>query len=962
MNILTKIAIMNKCCQLLCALFLVSCFSLPALAQSVTISGNVKKSVTGESVSAVSVTIKGLTVGTFTDDKGNFKLTTVQNPPFTLVFSSVGFTSKEVAVTNAGQFVQVELAEGASMGEEIVVSASRLPERILESPVTIERVNSATIRNMPAPNFYEGIANLKGVDMSTSSLTFRTLSTRGFNGSGNLRFNQFVDGIDNQAPGLNFSVGNIVGMTELDVDNVELLSGASSALYGSGGMNGTLLMHSKNPFRYQGLSFQVKQGVMHTDGSQRSISPYYDWAVRWGKAFNDKFAFKVSAQYLQARDWQAQDYRNLNRNNVFSSLKNGDRRSDPNYDGVNVYGDQVSLNMLGISNLLIGGATQQYIAAYMQGSGGVPPTQGQIDGFLSTNPAIAPYYLGVKNGIIPNQNVSRTGYEEKDVVDYGTYSVKLSGGLYYKITPKIEASLIGYWGMGTTVYTGLDRYSLRNLKIGQYKLEFKSDNWFVRAYTTQENAGESYNTTALASYINESWKPSLNTANLGGSWYPQYIGAYMQAVANAVPDPHNFARAFADQGRLIPGTDAYKAQYDNIRNRPISQSGALFLDKSDLWQYEGQLNLSKYVKFVDVLVGGNYRQFILNSEGTLFDDATAPIKIDEYGAFVQLQKKLLNDVLKLTGSVRYDKSKNFDGRFTPRVSAVIKIAEDNNIRLSYQQAYRFPSTQNQYIDLFSSNSRLIGGIKSFQEKYNLIDNPGYTGASVVKFRSTLNPADLVKDSYKPINAETSESYEIGYKGVYYKRLLVDIYGYYSRYDNFIANIAVVQPQNQTPAGIAGLVNPSAPFSNNYAYPTNIDNKVNSLGYGISMEYKLYKTLSVNGNFASDELNNVPDDVVTFFNAPKYKFNLGLGDPDICSGFGFNMTYRWQDKVYWEGTFGTGDIPSYGTVDAQVSYRIPKTKNLFKIGASNLLNKYYRSAFGNPDVGGLYYVSFGYNVF
>ncbi len=190
------------------------------------------------------------------------------------------------------------------------------------------------------------MANLKGVDLTTSSLTFRTISTRGFNGSGNLRFNQLVDGMDNQAPGLNFSVGNIIGLTELDVDNVELLQGASSALYGSGGMNGTLLMNSKSPFKYQGLSFQVKQGFMHFDDPARdNATPYYDWSLRYAKKIGEKFAFRVSGQFVKADDWQATDYRNLQRNNVFSSLKDGDRNTDPNYDGVNVFGDEASASM-----------------------------------------------------------------------------------------------------------------------------------------------------------------------------------------------------------------------------------------------------------------------------------------------------------------------------------------------------------------------------------------------------------------------------------------------------------------------------------------------------------------------------------------------------------------------------------------------------------------------------------------
>jgi len=66
-------------------------------------------------------------------------------------------------------------------------------------------------------------------------------------------------------------------------------------------------------------------------------------------------------------------------------------------------------------------------------------------------------------------------------------------------------------------------------------------------------------------------------------------------------------------------------------------------------------------------------------------------------------------------------------------------------------------------------------------------------------------------------------------------------------------------------------------------------------------------------------------------------------------------------VYWEGTFGSGEIPSFGSLDAQVNYRLPKQKSIIKLGASNVANNYYRSAFGNPYVGGVYYISFGYNI-
>lgn len=933
-------------------------------AQVNTVTGNVKSSQNSEVLSGVSVLIKATSSGTFTDDKGHFKITTSTAFPITLVFSSIGYETKEVEITASGA-IEVVLDPAADIGQEIVFSASRLPERILESTVTIERVNSATIRNMAVPNYYEGIVYLKGVDMTTSSMGFRTLSTRGFNGSGNLKFNQFVDGIDNQAPGLNFSVGNVIGMTELDVDNIELLPGASSALYGSGGMNGTLLMTSKNPFKHQGLSIQIKQGVMHVDEKYRSIAPYFDWAARWAKSFNDKFAFKISAQYIKGEDWQARDNTNLSRNSVFSSVKDGDRNSDPNYDGVNVYGDEVSYNIKTLASIIVKSAQDQFVAAYQQ-SYNSTPSPAVIDAFLS-DPAngVAAFYAGLNNNLIPSQNVSRTGYEEQHIVDYSNYNLKFNGGLYYNLTSNIEASLVGYWGTGTTVYTGADRYSLRRLKIGQYKAELKSRNWLIRAYTTQENAGESSNSTALASYINEAWKPSLNTASaqtIAGSWFPQYIGAYLQAVMNSQANPHAIARQFADQGRFLPESPEFKEAYETLRKTPISERGALFLDKTDLWQVDGQLNLTDQVKFAEVLIGGNFRKYLLKSEGTLFNDDEGRITINEFGAFVQAQKKFFEEGLKLTASVRFDKSKNFDGRFTPRFSALVKLAKDHNVRMSFQSAYRFPSTQDQYIDLFTGTSTLIGGLPDFQSKYNLTSNPAYTAESIVAFRETGNSAVLRQAQYRPLEAETAQSWEVGYKGVFNSRFLVDVYAYYTQYKNFIGRVAVVQPAAPGPDGIAGLAIPAAPYSNNFSYPQNSDSDVKSLGFGISAEYRFGKGYVFSGNMASDRLNNVEANLVTFFNAPKYRFALSMGNQDVYKGLGFNLSYRWQDEVYWEGTFGTGMIPSYGTMDAQVSYRIPAAKVLLKLGGSNILNKYYTSAFGNPAVGGLYYVSVGWNVF
>ncbi len=879
--------------------------TIAAIAQSVTIKGTVKDASSKGTISAASVVIRGTTIGTYTDDHGVFSIT-ARSLPVTLEISAVNYSLKSVEVSSAAADLVIELEQTTALGQEVVVSATRTPSRILESPVSIERVGNASIRSAAAPNFYDMVVNLKGVDAVASSLTFKTPTTRGFAGSGNARFLQLMDGMDNQAPGLNFAVGSVIGLTELDVDNFELLQGASSALYGPGGMNGTMLINAKNPFKYQGLSFQIKTGIMHTDGRDRDPSGYYNWAVRWAKKVNDKFAFKIGSELIQAQDWVANDYRNYRRNGSFGSIVAGTRDTDPNYDGVNVYGDETTTNLRSVLNAI--GAQVPFWQDY-----------------INTLPTDIP--------------VSRTGYREVDIVNPNTKVFKMSGAMHYKIKPDLEAVIAGHWGTGNSVYTGAQRYSLREFKIGQYKVELNAKNWFLRAFTTQENSGESHDLTVTTRLFNERWKPST-------SWYPEYAFAYLNAKMAGRPEleAHNLARNVADVGRPVAGSQQFKQIYDQIRQVPIPQGG-LFLDRSDMYWAEGQFNLSNMLdwKFADVLVGGNWRQFVLNSQGTLFMKEAELIRINEVGAYVQLAKDFFNNKLRLTASGRYDKNENFNGRFTPRVTALFKPAKDHNIRLSYQTAYRFPTTQQQWIDLFVGTGRLLGENRALWEKYNLLENVPY------------NPANLnERVAYKQTNPESVSSIELGYKAVVKSKLLVDLYGYYGVYKDFLSRRDVVQFPGGQPAPTGGV---------GYSIVVNAPGEVTTFGWGVSLDYLLPRGFKVGVNASSDRLQNVPDGFRAFFNAPEYRTNVSLGHDGFGKKkiVGFTAAWRWQDELFYESDFAQGQLPAFHNIDASINFRVSKIKSMVKVGATNLLNSYYRTAIANPAIGGLYYVSFAYNV-
>ena len=994
---------------------LVSLSSGKVLAQTV-ISGTVTDSDTKETLVGVNILVKGKVVGTISDLSGKYSLNVNQEPPLTLVFSMVGYNTQEIEITSSQSSLDVQLIETAILGQEVVVSASRVEESVLQSPVSVEKLDIIAIRDAPQASFYDAINNMKGVEMSTQSLLFKSFNTRGFNANGNVRTVQLIDGMDNQAPGLNFSVGNIVGISELDLESVELLPGASSALYGPNAINGILLMNSKSPFLYQGLSASVKTGIMDESNRSKAATGFYNFSARYAKAISDKFAFKVNFEYLTADDWQANDFRDQSLLNG-STIETGSPQNNPAYNGVNIYGDETNVNMLSVG--------QSMVAA------GVLPSS-----------ALA---------AIPNTAVSRTGYMERDIADYGTKSVKFNAALHYRINDNIEAVLQGNLGFGTTVYTGADRYSLKDFTMGQYKAELRASNWYIRAYTTQERSGDAFAVGTAAQGINEAWKASTQ-------WFPEYVGAYAQAVGAGLPadQAHQAARSFADQGRYMPGTAEFQNALNAVTSRPIPGDqngvGAKFVDSSNLYHFEGSYNFSEYINFAEFVVGANYRIYDLNSNGTIFalDENGDEFNINEYGGYIQGSKKLFDDKFKLTASARYDKNENFEGQWSPRVSGVFTQG-NHNFRASYQTGFRIPTNQDQYIDLNTPQARLIGGLPFFAGRYNLNANPGYTLANVTSYggavladtqpnspvyqqsiqqatdiaiqRATefitqqvqagnIPPSEApaaiaalvptlvpgIAAQLVPVNAaaanidqlqpyETKEfkpervkSFEVGYKGIWGSKLLVDAYAYFNRFENFNGSQVLIQD-----ASDSGLVGPNpltglnligvGPGGRNvYSMPVNRTEIIKSWGWAASLDYKLSKGYTIGGNVSYNTLSNLDELAETgfqpSFNTPEYRYVLNFANREVVENLGFALAYRWQGEFAWQSSFVNpavstrqlSVIPAYGTFDAQVSYKIKSIKSILKVGGSNLFSKGYTQAWGNPTIGTMYFISLTFDEF
>lgn len=918
-----------------------------------TISGSVVDD-SGQPLPGANIIVVGTSTGAVTDFDGNFTLKVKQEPPFSVQASSVGFESITQEVTSNNQVLNFVLNEGNIL-DEVVISASRTPERIFESPVTVERFGLKEIRNTASVDFYDGLENLKGVDVNTNSLTFKSVNTRGFATFANNRFMQLVDGMDNSTPALNFPIGNLVGMTETDVKSVELLPGASSALYGANAFNGILFMTSKNPFDHHGISGYIKRGI--TSQEAAGDNAYTDLGIRMAHKFSDKFAAKVNFGYLKGTDWAA--------TSEVDKFAEGRTRSHYGYDGINVYGDEVSTNLKKVIE---------------------SPTF--LDGLAAAgiSPAVT--------SLVPLVEVSRTGYNERELTDYNAENVKADWGLYFRPWENdFEVSYQGKIGSGTTIYQGTNRYSIANFKQTQHKLEVRNDNFFARGYVVADKAGDSYDMVFTGIQINRAWKDD-------NTWFGQYTGGFINATLGGAtaPEAHAAGRLVADTGRYLPGSPEYVAAFNRSINDPDLTTGSKFQDASKYYHADANYNFSHLVDFADIQVGGSYRKYSLNSSGTIYTDNDGPIDYNEYGIYTQIQKEFeLNDNmdLKLTGSARYDKSEFFDGFLSPRLSAGLTVNRNHNIRASVQTGFRNPTTQDLFIGLDAGRAVLVGAAPNNLDRWTRTFTLGderlgyglsqasqslgqpttlthtgadaytnsYTASSALELADTGNPAVLEIANPDLVKPEQVTSAEVGYRGKFSK-FIVDFSAYYNSYKDFISQEVVVSPLYGTVGdgslSIAALANGD---SQAYSTYTNSKANVNSYGASIGLSTKVFGDFDLSGNytFARLDFDRVKyPDFTTNFNTPEHKFKASFGNTDLFENFGFNVAYRFSDDYFWEATFGNGVVPEFHTVDAQINYRVPKLKSTFKAGATNLTGDEYFTAFGTGHIGSMYYVSWTIN--
>jgi len=924
----------------LIALIFIIFISPTVTSAQVVIQGTVKDAKTGERLIGANVVVKGTINGAQTDFDGNFRFNYNGVLPVTLSTTYVGYLTLETVVSAKDAITLIKLKSNEVLLKDVEVVGSRISEKQKEAPLTMESMDYIAIKETPAFSFYEGLGQLKGVDLTSASIGFKIINTRGFNSSSPVRSLQIIDGVDNASPGLNFSLGNFLGASDLDVNKVDLVAGASSAYYGPNAFNGVISMTTRNPFIKPGLDYSFKIG-------SRGLIEH---AVRFADVLKnakgeDKFAYKINLFYLNVNDWPAE--------NLAATPQSKSASGNPGgYDAVNIYGDEY-LNGLDFTN-----NSKDYPG------------------------------LGV---------ITRRGYKESDLLDYKTENLKFGTSLHYKLKPTTELIYAFSFGSGNTIYQGDNRYALRDIKFYQNRIELrKDDKWFLRAYSTSEDAGKSYDAFFTALLLQQSSKP-LNdwTQEYLDYWYinvknqlynlpgfPQatqfpsfeaYLAAINPFLQQNYPDTlvyfHQLAQNYvngpgnilnSNQAFYEPGTYVFDTAFAAITSkRSFSEGGSRFYDRSALYHIHGEYKFTP--SFADIVVGANVRWYRPESDGTIFSDTNGVvIRNREGGIYAGVEKKIKNDQLKLSATGRLDKNENFGFLFSPAASAVYLPNKDHVLRFSFSSAIRNPTLADQYLYYPVGRAILVGNINGYN---NLVTVP-----SLINFFDYNKKFDTLEFfSLKPVKPEQVKTVELGYRVTLSNKLYMDVNAYYSWYQNFIGYRigADVDVLNLFYIDFIGdtIYYQDLKFNNVVRVSSNAEDRVTTRGVSVGLNYYLGKYYALTSNYSYNKLDKEGSDdpLIPAFNTPEHKFNIGFNGRDI-NGIGFNINYKWVSGFNYEGSPQfTGYLEKYDVVDAQVNMKLKDEPWVIKLGASNLLNNKHYEIFGGPLVGRLYYLSIGLTI-
>src|SRR6056300_114025 len=259
-----------------------------------SISCTVVDSENQEAIPGANIIVLGSNTGAVADFDGNFILNSSAELPLTIEISYIGFSSQRVEVTSADQTILVALDYGQNLNE-VVISASRRSEKILDAPASVSIISSQDLENSANVNDpIRSLINVPGIQFqqqSANSLNFEMRAGSGVFGTSAfpiLDYRYLV------TPSAGLFLSYQTGLSNIDIERVEVVRGAASALYGPGVTSGVVHFLSKKPIDYPGTTVEMYGGNLSSFGG----------ALRHAARNESKtFGYKINARYNRGNDF-----------------------------------------------------------------------------------------------------------------------------------------------------------------------------------------------------------------------------------------------------------------------------------------------------------------------------------------------------------------------------------------------------------------------------------------------------------------------------------------------------------------------------------------------------------------------------------------------------------------------------------------------------------------------------------
>jgi len=404
--------------------------------------------------------------------------------------------------------------------------------------------------------------------------------------------------------------------------------------------------------------------------------------------------------------------------------------------------------------------------------------------------------------------------------------------------------------------------------------------------------------------------------------------------------------------------------------------GARLINRCGLYHAEGQYELPRWGG-IQTIVGGSFRVFEINSQGTIFIDTTGrPLYNWEAGAYVQVRRSFFAERLQATVGVRYDYRQYLVGQATPRIA--LNYAWDSKaqhiFRVAYQMGFRNPLNEALFINL-QTDAKLVGALPQTDQALGIAGTNNYTQSSVQAFRAARAAGASIEEAAKllrslpiaGIRPEKVQAFEVGVRHLFLQqKLLLEATYAYQRYKDFHGNVRLYGPkdptQTLTPQDVdAGNLSPL------YGRYYNTPGTPQAQFFTASLQYRLTRHLLFGANYGYasawglEGAKEIDPGLKIFFNTPPHRANAGL----MLQNLG-----RWNAQLWWQWVHAylfeipnyERVVPTYNLLHAQVGYRLPRWHSEVRVGAQNLLNFYHIEVPGGPRIGGIYYVQYTFDPF